>query len=148
MSDADQLARRCAAAMWAEDQASQGLGMRLEHVAAGTSRLAMRVDERMVNGHSLCHGGFITTLADSAFAFACNTHDDVTVAAGLDITFVTSARLGDELVAEAVERVRAGRSGLYDVTVRRAGDEPHLPPVAEMRGRSRSLGRAILVAEG
>jgi acyl-CoA thioesterase len=100
----------------------------------------------MVNGHGLCHGGFITALADSAFAFACNTYDDVTVAAGLDITFVTSARLGDELVAQAVERVRAGRSGLYDVTVRRVSDPG--PPVAEVRGRSRSLGRPILAPGG
>ena len=145
MSDADDLARRCAATMWDADSASRGLGMRLEAVTAGTARVSMPVTAAMVNGHGLCHGGFVTALADSAFAFACNTYDDVTVAAGLDVTFVTSARLGDELVAVAVERVRAGRSGLYDVTVRRLADAG--PPIAEVRGRSRSLGRPILAPD-
>ncbi|MGH3423938.1 MAG: hydroxyphenylacetyl-CoA thioesterase PaaI [Nocardioidaceae bacterium] len=139
---ADDLARRCAAAMWESDLASRDLGMVLEEVRAGSARLSMRVGEHMVNGHELCHGGYIATLADSAFAFACNSYDDVTVASGFDITFLTSARLGDELVASARERVRRGRSGLYDITVtRRDGAEE---VVAEMRGRSRSLGRPIL----
>ena len=90
--------------MWAEDQASRRLGMRLRDVGPGRSTLTMAVREDMVNGHGSCHGGFIAALADSAFAFACNTYDEVTVAAGFDITFVAPARLGDELVADAVER--------------------------------------------
>ena len=120
------LARRCAAAMWADDQASRRLGMQLLDVAPGRSTLSMTVRDDMVNGHGSCHGGFIAALADSAFAFACNTYDDVTVAAGFDITFVAPARLGDELVADAVERSRFGRSGLYDVTVScRRGSRDH-----------------------
>ena len=141
------LARRCAAAMWADDQASRRLGMQLMAVAPGRSTLSMTVREDMVNGHGSCHGGFIAALADSAFAFACNTYDEVTVAAGFDITFVAPARLGDELVADAVERSRFGRSGLYDVTVscHRGADDK---VIAEFRGRSRSLGRPHLPTQG
>src|SRR6266487_2086808 len=142
---ADQ-ARQCAAAMWADDRASQALGMRLESVAPGRATMAMRVREDMVNGHGICHGGYLATLADSAFAFACNTYNEVTVAAGFEVTFVASASLGDELVAEACERVRYGRSGIYDVTVRHVtGDDPGGRVVAEFRGRSRGLGRPILI---
>jgi acyl-CoA thioesterase len=137
---ATDLARRCAAAMWAEDQASRRLGMQLLDVGPGRSRLSMTVRDDMVNGHGSCHGGFLAALADSAFAFACNTYDQVTVAAGFDIDFVAPARLGDELVADAVERARFGRGGLYDVTVTcRRGTESSV--IAEFRGRSRSLGR-------
>lgn len=139
---ADELARRCAAAMWESDLASRELGMVLEEVHAGSARLLMRVREHMVNGHTICHGGYIATLADSAFAFACNSYDDVTVASGFDITFLTSARLGDDLVAVAQERVRRGRTGLYDITVTRRDGAAEV--VAEMRGRSRSLGKPIL----
>ena len=95
----------------------------------------MKVRDDMVNGHGSCHGGFIAALADSAFAFACNTYDVVTVAASFDITFVAPARLGDELVADAVERSRFGRSGLYDVTVWRPADGAL---IAELRGQTRS----------
>jgi acyl-CoA thioesterase len=140
--DAVELARRCAAALWAGDRASQALGMRLEHVAPGRATIAMRVRDDMVNGHGVCHGAFLVAIADSAFAFACNTYGEATVAAGLEVTFVTSARLGDDLVAEARERVRYGRSGLYDVTVRHIDGRV----VAELRGRSHCLGRPILTA--
>lgn len=140
--DAAELARRCADAMWAEDRASRRLGMRLGDVTPGRAVVAMRVTAEMVNGHGTCHGGYLATLADSAFAFACNTYDEVTVAAGFDIVFVAPAHLGDELVADAREHVRYGRSGLYDVSVRRGEDGP---VIAEFRGRSRSLGRPILV---
>ncbi len=139
--DAHTLAERCAAAMWADDTASQRLGMTPPVVAPGTATLTMRIREDMANGHGNCHGGFIAALADSAFAFACNTYDQITVAAGFDITFVTAGRVGDRLVATAVERARFGRSGLYDVTITREGGEL----VAEFRGRSRSLGRPLLV---
>ncbi|WP_260190701.1 hydroxyphenylacetyl-CoA thioesterase PaaI [Actinophytocola gossypii] len=117
-----------------DDLASRSLGMRLVDAGPGFAVVRMTVTETMVNGHALAHGGFVFTLADTAFACACNSHGPVTVAAGADITFVASARLGDELEARAEERVRYGRSGVYDVTVRR-GDEV----VAEFRGRSRTL---------
>ena len=94
----------------------------------------------MVNGHRICHGGYVFLLADTAFAFACNTYGDVTVAAGCDIVFAVSAHEGDELTAEAVERARFGRNGIYDVTVRRADGEL----IAEMRGRSRTTAEKIL----
>src|SRR3982751_1188712 len=136
-----ELARRCAEAMWADDAASVGLGMRLATVAPGYARVTMTVTAQMVNGHGIVHGGFLATLADSAFAVACNTYGQVTVAAGFDIVFVASSRLGDELTAEAVERVRFGRSGLYDVSVRATDAADQVRLVAEFRGRSRSLGR-------
>ena len=138
--DAQALAEACARAMWAEDRASQGLGMRIERVAPGEAVLAMTVTEAMVNGHGLCHGGFIFTLADSAFAFACNTYDRRTVAQHCAVTFLAPARLGDALTARAVEVARSGRSGLYDVTVTgRAGTV-----IAEFRGHSRTIKGSLL----
>ena len=136
------LARACAERMWSEDNASQTLGMKLEAIGPGTVRLSMRIRPDMVNGHGACHGGYISTLADSAFAFACNSRGAVTVAAGFDISFLEPAHLDDVLVGEAREVSLRGRSGIYDVTVRR-GDTV----IAEFRGRSRSLGRAILEEE-
>ena len=141
--DADDLARRCAEQMWSTDKASQHLGMQILDVRAGYAMLSMEVTELMVNGHDICHGGYIATLADSAFAFACNSHDDVTVAAGFDIAFLAPGRLGDELRAVAAERTRTGRNGIYDVTVFRGADED-AERIAEFRGRSRSLGRPLL----
>jgi acyl-CoA thioesterase len=135
MMDAAALARACAQAMWAADAASRALGMELITVEPGYAVLAMRVTEQMVNGHDICHGGFIFTLADSAFAFACNTHNQKTVAQHCDITFVAAARLGDRLVARAVERSRLGRSGIYDVSVTREEGFP----IAEFRGHSRTV---------
>ena len=123
-----------AAAMFAADQASRGLGMELLHVGPGTAVVQMRVALQMLNGHSIGHGGYVFMLADTAFACACNSHGPVTVASGADITFIAPVREGDVLVATAAERARYGRSGIYDVTVRR-GDEI----VAEFRGRSRTL---------
>lgn len=130
-----QAPRGPAAAMFAADQASRGLGMELLSVGAGTAKVRMRVALQMLNGHSIGHGGYVFMLADTAFACACNSHGPVTVAAGADITFVAPVREGDVLVATATERARFGRSGIYDVTVRR-GEEV----VAEFRGRSRTLG--------
>ena len=140
MTGADDTPRRSADAMWADDAASQALGMTVVDVGPGTAEVSMTVREDMVNGWGLCHGGLIASLADSAFAFACNSHGVVTVAAGFEVDFLESARLGDELVASAVERALRGRSGLYDVTVRRTSDDV---VIAEFRGRSRSTGRAI-----
>jgi len=139
----EELASACAEAMWASDRASQALGMTLESVRPGGARLTMEVRAGMVNGHDLCHGGLIATLADSAFAFACNTHGTVTVAAGFDIAFLEPAHLGDLLVADAREVTRRGRTGVYDVTVRR-GDTV----IAEFRGRSHSLDRSVLSDAG
>jgi acyl-CoA thioesterase len=135
----EELASACAQAMWRSDRASQALGMSLESVGPGQARLAMQVRPDMVNGHDLCHGGLIATLADSAFAFACNSHGIVTVAAGFDITLLEAAHAGDLLVAEAREVARRGRSGVYDVTVRR-GDTV----IAVFRGRSHALNRPVL----
>lgn len=130
MSDAE----RQAEAMYAADVASRSLGIVLSEVAPGRATAAMTVRADMLNGHGICHGGYVFLLADTAFAFACNTHGDAVVAAGADVSFLAAVRSGDELVAVARERVRQGRSGIYDVTVRR-GEEV----VAEFRGRSRSL---------
>ena len=141
--DADETARRCAERMFADDAASQALGITITEVAPGTAVASMTVRDDMANGHGICHGGYIFTLADTAFAFACNTYDDVTVAAGADITFLEPVSKGTGLVATAVELSRRGRSGLYDVTVRTEDGAV----VAEFRGRSRSLGRPLLYAD-
>jgi acyl-CoA thioesterase len=133
-------ARRCADAMYAADLASQRLGIDISEVAPGCATASMVVREDMVNGHGICHGGYVFTLADTAFAFACNTYDDRTVAAGADVSFLEPVAAGDRLTARATERSRRGRSGLYDVTVSRADGTV----VAEFRGRSRSLGRPLL----
>ncbi len=124
-----------AAVMLEADQASRSLGMQLLEVGEGTATVRMTVSPAMVNGHAIAHGGYVFMLADTAFACACNSRGPVTVAAGADITFIAPAREGDELVAVAAERTSYGRSGIYDVTVRR-GDEV----IAEFRGRSRSIG--------
>jgi acyl-CoA thioesterase len=127
-------AQEQAAAMYAADLASQSLGIQVRDVAPGRATATMLVTESMVNGHGICHGGYVFLLADTAFAFACNTRGPAVVAAGADVTFLAPVRAGDELVAEGVERVVRGRSGLYDVTVR-CGETV----VAEFRGRSRAL---------
>ena len=123
------------AAMLAGDRASRALGIELAELAPGRAVARMRITADMVNGHATAHGAFVFAVADTAFACACNSHGPVTVAAGASITFVAPAREGDELVAEAIERTRFGRNGVYDVTVRR-DDEV----VAEFRGLSRTVG--------
>jgi acyl-CoA thioesterase len=139
----DEIARRCAEHMYAADSASNALGIEISDVAAGRATATMSIIDDMVNGHGICHGGYVFTLADTAFAFACNTYDERTVAAGADITFIEPVRVGSTLHAAAVERSRRGRSGLYDVTVRTDGGVV----VAEFRGRSRSLGEPLLPAD-
>jgi acyl-CoA thioesterase len=135
VTEADEVARRCAEKMYAADRSSQHLGIEITDVAAGRARARMTVADTMVNGHGIAHGGYVFLLADTAFAFACNTYEIVTVAAAADVVFVAPARSGDELTADAVERARFGRSGIYDVTVRRADGDV----VAEFRGNSRAL---------
>ena len=131
----EEVAAGSAAAMWAEDHASQALGMSIDEVGPGTATLRMTVRGDMVNGHAIGHGGMTFTLADSAFAFACNTYNRRTVAAGAEIRFRAPTHAGDVLVATAVERERNGRDGTYDVTVT-AGDVV----VATFVGRSREIG--------
>lgn len=141
MSSAEEaLAARVGEAMWARDSASQALGMTLEEVRPGYARVRMTVRGDMLNGHGTCHGGLVFALADSAFAFACNSHDVVTVASSCSIEFLAPAQEGDELVAEAEERFREGRNGVYDVNVRR-GDGSL---IATFRGRSASTRESVL----
>ena len=128
-------AEKTAQTMLKNDPASRGLGMTLDDIAPGRAVMSMTVRSDMVNGHAIAHGGFIFALADSAFAFACNTYNQVTVAQQNQITFASPGREGERLTAEAVETQRAGRSGTYDVTVR--GEDGRV--VALMRGLSRTI---------
>lgn len=133
--DPQALAQRSAAAMYEADLASRHLGIQIDRVAPGQATARMVVSDTMINGHNICHGGYVFLLADTAFAFACNTHGPTTVAAACDIAFLAPAHLGDELTAQATERHRAGRSGIYDVTIRL----PDTTVIAEFRGHSRTL---------
>lgn len=133
--DAQQLADAVAAAMWSQDRASQALGMAIEAVGPDTAVLTMTVRADMLNGFAMCHGGLIGSLADSAFAFACNSGNQLTVASGYSIDIVAGAREGDHLRAAARCLSRTGRTGLYDVQVRNQRDEL----VAEFRGRAYRL---------
>jgi len=130
--DALVVARRAAAAMEYADEALRSAGVRLVDVGPGRSRTAMTVEKRHLNGHGLCHGGYLFMLADCALAFASNSYGPSAVASSADITFLRAGALGDELVADAQERGRTGRSGLYDITIR-AADRV----IAEFRGRTR-----------
>ncbi len=138
-SAADRLARSCAEVMWADDEASRRLGMTLEATGSGRATVAMAVRNDMTNGHGTAHGGFIFALADSAFAFACNSHNERTVAQTCDIVFVAPAYEGDVLVADATERHRFGRNGIYDI---RVVCEDRV--IAEFRGHSRTVGGALV----
>ncbi len=133
--DADAIARASAEAMWAEDNASRGLGMRLERVGPGSAVLSMEITAAMVNGLGVCHGGFIFTLADSACAFASNSYNQRMILAQSQIALVAPARLGMRLVAEGTERQRADRSAIYDVRVTSDAGEV----IAEFRGHVRSI---------
>ncbi len=134
----EETARRSAEVMWAADRASQALGMSLDAVGPGTATLSMEVRDDMVNGHAIGHGGLTFAVADSAFAFACNSYNRATVAAGAEIRFRRPTRLGDRLVATATERERHDRDGLYDVLVT-VGDEV----VAVFTGRSKEIGGTL-----
>lgn len=135
LPDPTDLARRAAAAMWADDRASPGLGMSLDAVGPGSATISMTVGASMVNGLDICHGGLIFTLADSAMAFASNSHNQRSVAQTAEIVFLAPARLGTRLVATATERHRAGRTGIYDVAVKVASGET----IAEFRGMTRTI---------
>ncbi len=133
--DPQSLAEAAAAAMWAEDEASQALGMSLEAVGPGRATLSLTIAACLCNGHKTCHGGFIFTLADSAFAFACNSYNQKAVAQHAAVTFIAPAFAGDRLIAEAVEVARYGRSGIYDVAVRKQDGSL----IATFRGQSRTV---------
>jgi acyl-CoA thioesterase len=141
--NAQRVAEACRDAMWANDRASKALGMQIQAVSPGGAVLSMTVREDMLNGHDTCHGGLITTLADSAFAFACNGYNEITVASGFDVNIMAPARQGDVLTATAVEQSKSGRTGVYDITVtNQAGVR-----VAIFRGRSYTLkGKPLLPA--
>ena len=136
-----QLAGATRDAMWRDDRASKALGMEVRAVGPGTAMLTMQVREDMPNGHDICHGGLVSTLADSCFAFACNAYNELTVASGFDVNLVAAARLGDVLTASAVELSKTGRTGVYDISVVNQRGET----VAAFRGRSYSLkGKAVV----
>jgi acyl-CoA thioesterase len=133
--DPQALAEAVGAGMMAHDPASRELGMRIADIGPGRCTMTMMVLPQMLNGFSICHGGYITLLADSAFAFACNSYNELTVAAGVTVDFLAPAYLAEELTAAAVEVSRSGRTGLYDVTV----TNPRGETVAVLRGRSHAL---------
>ena len=136
----DQLARAAAEIMWRDDNASKWLGMKVEEVRTGYARLSMAITANMVNGHNLCHGGLIFTLADSTFAFACNSHNQRAVAAGCSIEFHAPAFLGDLLTAEGIEQALQGRTGVYDMKVTNQKREL----IALFRGKSATI-KGLLV---
>ncbi len=133
--NADELAKACADSMWANDNASKGLGMEIVEIKAGYAKLSMPVRDDMTNGQKICHGGFMFLLADSAFAFACNGYNQFTVAQSCKIDFLAPAFAGDILTAVAEERYREGRSGIYDCTVTNHDGKV----IAEMSGNSRTV---------
>jgi acyl-CoA thioesterase len=132
VEERQRIAEAVGRAMFAKDVAARSLGMEVESIAPGQSRISMSVRPDMLNGFSICHGGFITTLADTAFAYACNSHNEVTVAAGIVVDFLAPAHDGDRLTAEAREVAVKGRTGVYDITVTNQDNKT----VAVMRGRS------------
>jgi acyl-CoA thioesterase len=133
--NAQAIAEACRDAMWAKDRACKALGMQVLAVDAGAATVTMTVREDMLNGHDLCHGGLVATLADTAFAYACNAYNEVTVAAGFDVNLIAGSRLGDVLSASAREVSKTGRTGVYDITVTNQRGES----VAVFRGRSYSM---------
>lgn len=139
-----QLAQDVAAAMWSRDNATQALGMAIVAIAPGSATVTMPVRTDMLNGHGMCHGGFMFTLADSAFAYACNSHNRNTVASACAIDFLAPAREGDVLEAEAIERSRSGRTGVYDITVRVVSGSSSGKTVALFRGKSYRLDGEVI----
>ena len=137
-------AKKCADIMFVNDTASAELGMVIQAIAPGQAVLSMRVRADMLNGHGICHGGFIFTLADSAFAFACNSYNQLTVAQQNQITYVTPGKLGEMLSAAAAEVSKTGRSGIYDVII--TGEDGRI--VALFRGLSRSIKGQHFPEEG
>ncbi len=142
MRDPHALARAAGEAMYAKDNASRGLGMTLEEIGPGYARMSMTVREDMVNGHQICHGGLIFTLADSTFAFACNSYNHVAVAQGANIEFLAPGKLGDVLTAIGEERHAAGKTGVYDIRVSNQDGRT----IALFRGKSFRIGGHLVDA--
>lgn len=141
MTTPQQLAEATRDAMWRDDRASRSLGMQVLAVGPGSATLTMTVREDMLNGHDICHGGLVTMLADSAFAYACNAYNEVTVASGFDVNLIATAHLGDVLTAVAHERSKSGRTGVYDIDVSNQRGEP----LAVFRGRSYTIkGKPVI----
>jgi acyl-CoA thioesterase len=138
--EAQQLADATAEAMWARDRAAQALGMQIVQVQPGKALLTMKVRSDMVNGHHICHGGMIFSLADTAFAYACNSYNKTTVASACHIDFLAPAKESEMLEAEAIEQSASGRTGVYDVTVRIAGGKT----VALFRGKSYRISGEVI----
>ncbi|OEY66359.1 hydroxyphenylacetyl-CoA thioesterase PaaI [Marinobacter sp. X15-166B] len=145
MSDAQaqQLAQECAESIYARDEASRHLGMEIVQVAPGEATVTMPVTGIMIQGHGSCHGGYLFTLADSAFAFACNSYNKATVASGCSIEYLIGAREGDLLTARAVERSRGNRTGVYDITI----SNQHNETVALFRGKSYQVRGPVIQSE-
>lgn len=139
-TDPQLLADKVCAAMWSRDRATQALGMQLVSVKPGYAQMSMPVRADMLNGHDSCHGGYLFTLADSAFAYACNSYNQNTVASACHVDFLAPAREGDILEAEAVERSLSGRTGVYDVTVRTRGGKT----IALFRGKSYRINGEVI----
>jgi acyl-CoA thioesterase len=140
---AQALAERVRDAMWAGDHATRMLGMQITSIGPGCASMRMTVRQDMLNGHDICHGGLITTLADSSFAFACNSYNELTVASGFAIDLLAPARLGDVLTATCTEVSKAGRTGVYDVAVHNQRGER----IAVFRGRSHTArGKPVVPA--
>jgi acyl-CoA thioesterase len=137
MMDPQAMADACAAAMLRDDASTRSLGITIDQIAPGQARASMEVRPHMANGHGMCHGGLLFTLADTAFAFACNSYNQRVVAQHCSITFLRPAKVGMRLEALAAQRQRTARSGLYDVVVREAGGAD----IAEFRGHARALGQ-------
>ena len=129
-------AKKSAEIMWKRDKASKGIGIKIENIGPGKADLSLTVERKHLNGHDICHGGFIFTLADSAFAFACNSYNQAAVAQNNMITFIAPAKRGEKLIAKAREVSRIGRSGIYDVSVFNEKEQK----IAEFRGLSRTIG--------
>ena len=141
MTTPQEVAEATREAMWRDDQASRWLGMEVVAVGPGSATTRMTVRREMLNGHAIAHGGLVTTLADSAFAFACNAYNEITVASGFDVNLLAAARLGDVLTAQAVEVSKSGRTGVYDITV----TNQHGERIAVFRGRSYTMkGRPLV----
>ena len=142
-ADPQSIAEACAEVLWKNDSASQKLGITIIGIAPGSETLTMTVTKDMTNGHGTCHGGYLFTLADSAFAFACNTYDQCCVAQHCSISYLTPGYIGDKLTATATEVSRRGRSGIYDIRINNQKQET----VAEFRGHSRTIKGTLLSVE-
>ena len=142
-ADPQSIAEACAEVLWKNDCASQKLGITIIGIAPGSATLTMTVTKDMTNGHGTCHGGYLFTLADSAFAFACNTYDQCCVAQHCSISYLTPGYIGDKLTATATEVSRRGRSGIYDIRINNQKQET----IAEFRGHSRTIKGTLLSVE-